>query len=205
MLTSKISKIFIVHYKPLHHRKKYLLNYFNQYGIDNFEFRDLYQRDHLTKELTNEYFKLDNLNPAQICITIEHIETYKEIVKTASNDDDWYLILEDDSIFCHNFIELMNTYLNNVPNDAEYLDVNDYMSSNSNNMWEQIPYTRTTCSYLIKPSTCKKLLSTIIPFEFAIDHENNKQIKIHNIKTYWSNIPLVIQGSTQYGSSYVQH
>ena len=99
MLTSKISKIFIVHYKPLHHRKKYLLNYFNQYGIDNFEFRDLYQREHLTKELTNEYFKLDNLNPAQICITIEHIETYKEIVKTASNDDDWYLILEDDSIF----------------------------------------------------------------------------------------------------------
>ena len=67
MLTTKISKIFIIHYKPLLNRKKYLLNYFNNNGIENFEFRDLYQREYLTKKLTNEYFKLDNL-----CLIIDY-------------------------------------------------------------------------------------------------------------------------------------
>jgi hypothetical protein len=83
--------------------------------------------------------------------------------------------------------------------DAEYLDISDYFTINSVNMWERKEYTRTNSAYLIKKSTCVKLLSTIIPFEQPIDHELNKQFKIHDIKNYWSNIPLVHHGS---GSNY---
>jgi GR25 family glycosyltransferase involved in LPS biosynthesis len=154
--------------------------------------------------LKNQYFKLNNLNSSQICITIEHIETYKEIARNG-NDDVWYLILEDDAIFCHDFVSSLNEYMNNLPNDAEYLDINDYMTINSNNMWQPHNATRTTASYLINKKTCEKILNTIIPFEYAIDHEINKQISIHNIKIYWSNRSLVHHGSRDiYSSSYTQ-
>ena len=53
--------------------------------------------------------------------------------------------------------------------------------------------------------SCTKLLNTIIPFESPIDHELNKQIKIHNINVYWSGESLVSQGSSIYGSSYIYY
>ena len=84
-LTNKIEKIFIIHYKPLLERKQYLINYFINNNITNYEFRDLYQRENLSKEIKEKYFKLDNLNLPQICITIEHIETYREIINDNKN------------------------------------------------------------------------------------------------------------------------
>ena len=206
MLTNKIEKIFIIHYKPLINRKNYLINYFSNNNIKNFEFRDLYQRENLTPELSNSYFKLNNLNPSQICITIEHIETYRHIINTGSYNK-WYLILEDDAKFTDNFIETLNLYMNNIPDDAEYLDINDYSLptsiNNTNNYWLPMNYTRTNCSYLINKYACEKLLAIIIPFKKAIDHELNAQFIHHNIKCYWSKI-FIIRGHTN-GSSYVQY
>lgn len=239
-LTQKISKVFVIHYKKLTNRKEYLINYFKSKNITNYEFRNNFQREDLTTDIVNHYFKsnkferenlstkaaesyfklnnfdnvttdiadfyfkLNILNSAQICITIEHIETYKEIVnRTSDNDDSWYLILEDDAMFFENFVNDINLYLDNVPQDAEYLDISDYFTIRSQNMWERKDSTRTNCGYLIKRSTCVKLLSTIVPFEYPIDHELNKQLKMHNIKTYWSNKSLIHHGSgTHYHGSY---
>jgi hypothetical protein len=204
-MTLNVAKIYIIHYNKLVERKQYLINYFNSKNINNYEFRNLYQRENLTPELTKQYFSLNNLNSSQICITIEHIETYKEIIKNAKDDNEWYLILEDDAIFCHNFEEELNKYLENIPHDAEYLDICDYFIIKSPDMWVRQNATRTNCSYLINKKTCEKLLTTIIPFEKAIDHELNKQFQIHNIKTYWSNKSFVHHGSgTSYNGSYIQ-
>jgi GR25 family glycosyltransferase involved in LPS biosynthesis len=207
-----VKYIYIVHYKKLIERKNYLQEFFKKNNIDNFEFRDLFQRENLTNEISEKYFKLKNLSSAQICITIEHIETYKNIVyNTNASDDDWFLILEDDAIFCNNFIDKLNKHLDSIPKDAEYLDISDYMSIaslgiTSQDMWVKTKYTRTNVSYLIKKKTCSKLLTTIIPFDVSIDHELNKQFALHDIKVYWSNISLVHHGSdTTYGSSYVQY
>jgi len=199
-----INKIYVIHYNKLMDRKKYITDYFNNNKILNYEFRNLYQRENLTDEIKNNYFKLNNLTAAQICITIEHIETYKEIVNNGSYDN-WYLILEDDAIFCENFLVLFNEYMSNIPLDAEYLDICDYFKINSQNMWERKYTTRTNVSYLINKRTCEKILNTIIPFEKAIDHELNRQMDIHNIKTYWSNISLIKHGSGEiYSPSYTQ-
>jgi hypothetical protein len=203
-MTLNVGKIYIIHYNKLVDRKNYLVNFFTNNNINNYEFRNLYQRENLTNEIKEHYFKLNNLNSSQICITIEHIETYKEIVKNG-NDNEWYLILEDDAIFTHNFILELNNYLDNIPIDAEYLDISDYFVINSSDMWVRKNHTRTNCSYLINKKTCEKLLTTIIPFEKAIDHELNKQFEIHDIKTYWSNKSLVHHGSgSNYSGSYIQ-
>lgn len=204
-LSEVINKIYIIHYNKLVERKNYLIHFFNKNNITNYEFRELYQRDTLTTEVTDNYFKLNNLNSAQICITIEHIETYREIVNNCSNENGWYLILEDDTIFCDNFIEKLNNHMDNIPNDSEYLDISDYFVINSNNMWERKNTTRTTSAYLVNKKTCETILSTIIPFEYAIDHELNKQFKIHDTKTYWSSESLTHHGSgSNYNGSYDQ-
>jgi len=195
-----VSKIYIIHYNKLVERKDYLINCFYKNNIHNFVFRELYQRENLTNEISNKYFKLTNLTYAQICITIEHIETYREIVNTSTNDNDWYLILEDDAVLCNNFVNILNKYLEYIPKDAEYLDISDYVKINSPEMWVRNYATRTTCAYLINKKTCSKLLTTIVPFEKAIDHELNKQFSLHDIKTYWSNLSLVHHGS---GSNYL--
>lgn len=210
MLTDSIEKIYIIHYKPLVDRKNYLINYFQQNNITNYEFRDLYQREELTEEIKNNYYTPHdtNLNPAQICITIEHIETYKKIVETCKDENKWFLILEDDARFYHEFIYKLNFYMKNIPEDAEYLDICDYYTINTNELWyktiDSMDATRTTCSYLIKKSTCEKVLTTIIPFITAIDHQMNMEIKNHNLNAYWSNDSLVNHGSIgTYNNSYV--
>ena len=207
-----VKKIYIIHYDELVRRKIYLEEFFKKNNIENFEFRNLYQREKLTTEICEKYFALKNLTPAQICITIEHIETYNDIVSnTSTNDDDWFLILEDDAIFCSNFIDILNIHLENIPKDAEYLDISDYMSVamlgiNPQDKWVRTNNTRTNVSYLINKKACSKLLTTIIPFEKAIDHELNKQFALHDMKVYWSSMSLVHHGSdSNYASSYVQY
>lgn len=200
-----LNKIYIIHYKPLCERKRYITDFFQKNNITNYEFRSLYQREELTDEIKNKYFKLNNLNPAQICITIEHIETFREIANRCDDENGWYLILEDDAIFCENFFDKLSYHLKNIPSDAEYLDINDYFKINHNNIWVRNNVTRTTSSYLIKKKTCEKLLNTIIPFEKAIDHELNTQISIHDIKIYWISESLIHHGSgTHYPGSYTQ-
>jgi len=194
-----VKKIFVVHYKKLLDRKKYIEDFFSNNNIVHYEFREKYQREELTNDIKKSYFMLDNLSPAQICITIEHIEIFREILK--SEYDGWYLILEDDAKFVNNFIGKLNNLLLDVPNDAEYLDISNYFNLNSSEKWVRQTATRTNVSYLIKKSTCEKILKTIIPFEYAIDHELNKQFKLHNISVYWSGESLISQGS--YGSSYI--
>jgi hypothetical protein len=158
-LTQKISKVFVIHYKKLTNRKEYLINYFKSKNITNYEFRNNFQREDLTTDIVNHYFKsnkferenlstkaaesyfklnnfdnvttdiadfyfkLNILNSAQICITIEHIETYKEIVnRTSDNDDSWYLILEDDAINIHpDFNKIILDTFKLLPNDWDIL------------------------------------------------------------------------------------
>lgn len=199
-----VEKIYIIHYNKLVERKMNLEKYFVSNNITNYEFRNLYPRENLTQQMKEQYFKFDNLNPAQICITIEHIETYREIIN--SSCDEWFLILEDDAVFCHDFVNKLNKMLETVPTDAEYLDISDYFTVKSNSDWVKNTSTRTNVSYLIKKNTCLKILQTIIPFEKAIDHELNRQISIHSLNVYWSCPSLVSQGSIiNSSSSYVQY
>jgi len=209
-LTSKINKIYIVHYIPLVERRNYLLKYFKQNNIKNFQLRSIYQRENLSEEMYKSVYKFHDVSymkPAVVCITLEHIEIYKDIIQ---NDfDSWCLILEDDSLFCKHFIEKINVFMDNVSIDAEYLDINDWKFDyksfdystplDMKNLWEPRQSTRTTGSYLIKKSTCLKLMKTLIPFENPIDNDLNEQFKTHDIKVYWSVFPLIINGGYEIG------
>jgi len=203
----RLIKIFIVHYKPLINRKMYIINEFKKYNFTNYEFCEDYDRDTTAKETMDLYFKLNNLNPAQICITISHIEIYKKII---NENIDLCLILEDDAILCENFFSILDDYIHILPSDFEIGFINNGCNMHASNItankiWYDAIYSRTCCAYIITNICCKKLLQTIVPFNYAIDHELNEQIKKHNLKTYWAEPTIVSDGSSIYGSSYIMY
>jgi GR25 family glycosyltransferase involved in LPS biosynthesis len=204
-MLNRIDKIFIIHYPKLAERKQYLLDIFKQYNITNYEFYEENSRDTIKPEKIDMYLKKGvRMRIPHICITISHIEIYKKIIE---NDYKMCLILEDDAILCANFIEQFNNYINVLPNDFELGFINSgcglHAKTIENTIWYKEYRTRTCCGYIITNTACKKLLTTIIPFRDAIDHELNRQILIHNIQTYWCEPVLINDGSgREYNGSY---
>ncbi len=200
-----IDWIYIVHYKPLTERKEYLSRKFSEYGITNYTFFEEYDRNTTPREVMNSYFKLNNLTPAQICITIAHIEIYRLMIEKGHRS---ILILEDDAIFGDSFIDKFNTYMSCAPADYEMLFLNDGCQQHAagitpDKIWYNGPHTRTCCAYVITRAACEKLLPTIIPFTKAIDHELNKQMIDHSLIVYWCEPTIITDGSgIKYPASY---
>jgi len=200
-----VDHIYVVHYTPLTERKKYLLNKFEKANITNFTFYEKYNRNETSPEVMSDYFKLHNLTPAQICITIAHIEIYREILEKGYKR---CLILEDDALLCENFFERLHEYNSQLPEDFDLGLLNDGCKLHANNIqpsqiWYPATTTRTCCAYIISNKCCATLLPSIIPFTMAIDHELNIQIKKLNLKTFWAEPTIVNDGSCSiYGSSY---
>jgi len=203
-----IDHIYIVHYSPLIERKNYLLNKFKESNITNYTFYEKYNRNETSKEVMSQYFKLDNLTPAQICITIAHIEIYKEIMEKGYER---CLILEDDARLCDNFFDKLRVYYNAIPADFDLALINDGCKLHASTIhpstiWYLIPATRTCCAYIITRKCCSILIPSIIPFNYAIDAELNQQIIKHNLKVYWAEPTIVSDGSEHtYVASYTRY
>jgi GR25 family glycosyltransferase involved in LPS biosynthesis len=201
-----VDHIYIVHYTPLTERKAYLLAKFNEANITNFTFYEKYNRNETSKETMEQYFKLHNLNPAQICISIAHIEIYREILEKGYNR---CLILEDDALLCENFFSSLNEYNSQLPEWFDIGSLNNGCGFHAGNIkpsqiWYPATTTRTCCAYIISNKCCATLLPSIIPFTLSIDHELNIQITKHNLKIFWAEPTIVSDGSvSKYGSSYV--
>lgn len=196
---NKIDKIFIIHYKELVERKTYLLNSLNKLGIKNYEFIENSYKDTITTETLDKYCKNNKLSLTEKCIAIAHIDIYRKIIEDKLQ---FCLILEDDAILDNDFVNRLNLYLETCPIDIEIACINNGCNLHINNgliennkYWYKTFYTRTCCSYLITNGCCQKLLNSIIPFDNAIDHELNKQIKNNDINMYWLEPTLVVDGS----------
>lgn len=202
-----IDKVYVVHYKPLTDRKHNLMHQFEINGITNFEFCENYDRDSTPKEVMDNYFKLDNLTPAQICITISHIGIYRDIVEKGYSR---CLILEDDAMLCNGFSDILNRYMETLPANTDMAFLNNGCNLHASNsvperVWYPETASRTCCAYIITKNACEKMLPTIVPFLKAIDHELNRQIQMHSFNVYWCEPTIVTDGSESgYGSSYIR-
>lgn len=202
-----IDHIFIVHYTPLVERKQHLTKRFHEMNITNYTFYEEYNRNTTSQETMDEYFKLKNLNPAQICITIAHLEIYKQIIKSGYTN---CLILEDDALLHEDFGNKLELYMKHLPHDYNLAFINDGCNLHASNivpdtLWYRANSTRTCCAYIINKHTCELLLKKSIPFTKAIDWELNIQIIANNLIVYWAEPTLVHDGSgSVYGNSYVQ-
>ncbi len=215
-----VEKIFVLHYTKLTDRRKRLDAYLERNNIDVEYILDFNQED-LTEDIINEWYDTDEnryrekidytygkgvapfrkLNIAEISCTIKH---YLGIKSVADKCDDYGLVLEDDVIFVENFPEIFNNFLSNTPDDwgaifmgcCAGLRVPPQFQQQGVNAYPiQHPASRGGDSYILRKDVAQKIASTMKPFNTISDWELACQLHKHDIKTYWWEPPLVVQGS----------
>jgi len=215
-----VEKIFVLHYTKLIERKARLDEYFKDYNID-VEYILEYDQEELTEDIIQEWYKKDpqsyadtidkcykmgstpfrELNLAEISCTIKHILGIKSI---AEKCDSYGLILEDDVVFAEDFKNKFNSFIEKTPEDWDVIFMGccgglrvpqSYIKKDKVAYQVNHPASRGGDSYLLKKEAAEKIYETIKPFNTVSDWELSYQFYLHDMKVYWWEPPLVIQGS----------
>lgn len=215
-----VDKVYVLHYTKLTDRKERLDEMFFMHGID-VEYITEFDQEVLTQEFIDENYDKRKesydakihpaygnrstphreLNIAEISCTLKHRLAIQKIAEECPN---YGLIFEDDVILVPNFVYQFNQFLQSTPNDWEAI----FMGCCANLRVPQNiqrpnqyaypmthPASRGGDSYLLTSETAAKIRSTMDTFVTISDWELSYQLFKHDIKTYWWEPPLVVQGS----------
>lgn len=203
-------KIFVLHYSKLIDRKKHILKQFEKNNITDYEFVEKYDKDCLTYE--NKSLFEENFKPSMNSLMLKHFWVYKEITELY----DYALILEDDVILSNNFINILDKYMTQLPDDYDMLFIGDGCNLHieldkiipNKNIYEKCLYptswggdgaTRCTDSYIISKKCAKKLCEYINKLNYKInlpsDWWSNVASRDNNFKVYWAEPTIVSQGT----------
>lgn len=221
-----VSGIFISHYEKNVDRRAYLDNFFKTHNITNYEYVINDRKDIGPKVPLWNLFQLEQdiklpfnyierapcrkLNKSHIANIISHYESIERISR--DTNESLYLILEDDAIFCDNFIEKFNKHIESVPKDLDIgyivsgcdLHVNESIITNDI-IWyeEQLRRSRTACAYIISTKCARKMMKEFVGFFYPIDWHLTYESTRIQLKIYWCEPTIVSEGSNNghYASS----
>ena len=203
-------KIFVLHYSKLLDRKKHILEQFKKHNITDYEFIEKYDKDKITDYESNIFKK--TYKKSFMSLNLKHNYVYKLIAENYDNA----LIFEDDVILCDNFIEKLNNYITELPEDYDMLFIGDgcnlhieqhKLISNKNiyekclepTSWGGDGASRCSDSYIISKKCANKLCEYINNLTFKINHPIDWWLNIaardNNFKVYWAEPTIVTQGS----------
>ena len=202
-------KIFVIHYKKLVNRKTHMIDQFQKYNITDYEFVEI-DRDELTPQNRSKF--PENYSNSQIAICLSHFYAYQQI----SAHEDEGLIFEDDVILSADFIDKLNLYRNQLPNDYDMLFLGDGCQLHiqkhrlipGNYIYEKCLYPtewggdgagRCTDSYLVS----KKCATTLMDYvdkltqkiNLPIDWWLNIAARDNQFQVYWAEPTIVTQGT----------
>lgn len=201
------SKIYIIHWKPLTDRKKYLEEKLKEFGLTHLvEWVDQYDKPETVKNIKNAF----HINPRLLCVNQSHIYCYKQQIKHKYKH---ILILEDDIDF-----ESINfrTYLEQTAFEFEKLDGDVAFLSSCCGMevkdkkpptllyYDPSYITRCTGAYIINLRCVESLLIAAKVNCHAIDRILNYFLPRMKIRVLWSGL-IIKQGSEtgKYKSSFL--
>lgn len=192
-------KVFILHYTPLVERKIHILSQVNKYNFhhtfieDEEILHDGILKEKLFTEITN----------TEISIFVKHINTWKEIVKNNDNNN-YFLILEDDVVFDENFETKLNNYINQIPHNFDMvfigeccnIHISPELLSENVNIYKSTG-SRCADSYLISKKCCIKLLNQLHKniINKQVDHWFNDMRNLFKLNFYFAEPTIVRQGS----------
>jgi len=203
-------KIFVLHYSKLVNRKENILAQFQKHNITDYEFIEKYDKDEITDD-ESSLFDI-NYKKSAMSLTLKHFYVFKLIAKNYENA----LIFEDDVILCDNFIDKLNNYMSQLPQDYDMLFIGDgcklhieqHRLTLNKYIYEKCLYptswggdggTRCTDSFIIS-NKCAKTICEYInnltnKINLAIDWWLNVAARDNNLKIYWAEPTIVTQGS----------
>lgn len=193
--------VYLVHYEPLKERLTFMQEQFERFGIkanvistepeagwikDEPEIRKIKQ-----SKFQNNLSK--SVSKAEESLAWKHYA----FIEKASQGTQPALVLEDDAILDFDFVNVVNKIV--VTNDWDVI----FPGSGCNLRLSgqgliRVPHPASKCtdSYILTPSSAKKLYSTMKNgVSLAIDWELNYQMMIHDLRVCWLEPPIVRQGS----------
>jgi GR25 family glycosyltransferase involved in LPS biosynthesis len=210
-------KIFVLHYRKLVDRKAFLLSQFEKHGITNFEFIEIYDvNDGDITEKERVLFDLEDPDikgrDSMLSIILKHIHAYKLI----SEQYDCALILEDDAVFSDNFVEALDKYMRQLPDNYDMLFIGDgcnlhipredqvdgcnvYKKCPEPTWWGGDGVTRCTDSYIVSKKCATQLIEHLNTMTYKIfkagDWWLNKVSREKQFNVYWAEPTITTQGS----------
>jgi GR25 family glycosyltransferase involved in LPS biosynthesis len=214
-------KTYVVHCKSLVERRSYMETALKTNNISAEWIID-FDGNELTEEIIKSYYVHDNnlalqkvmglwpvdqhssryLKDAEISLTIKHVEAIKKI---SNLSEEFALVLEDDCLFCENFVEVFDNLLANTPNDWDIIHVGDgfgmkpekFENADLKNGIFKMKHPASRCSeaILIKREAAKKIQSSMCPFNLIVDWELAYQYYKHDLNVYWWNPAPITQAS----------
>ena len=209
-------QIYIVHYKKLVDRKKIIEKSLTDYGMPYY-FESDYDREKLNPTDKKKFSA--NLKDSYKANFLSHIKCYDLLCKS---DDDYALILEDDSVPGKLFYENIENYLKKLPKDFGLFFVSErkdqlniprylrrpfkkvYKKHSKSEPWGGAGASRNADAYFISKE-CAQIFSNEFNDEnfitdTTIDWWMNDVIRKHEIPVYWAE-PFLIE-TNKYETSF---
>jgi hypothetical protein len=188
-------KIFVIHYTPLKERKISIMKQFEKFNIKEYEFIETYDREELNE---TDIKKFSNLKLSQISLILKNVEIFKK------GNEEIFVIFEDDTILCDDFLNKLDEHLNNLPENWDIISGGECCNIHASPIIDgKILYetdnVRGCCMNILNKNVTNKLMNifnneTIINLPF--DHWLNYiYSKYGNLKYYLTEPVLVEQGS----------
>lgn len=218
---SKI-KTYIMHYTKLTQRREWMEGLVELLNLDVEWITDLDQ-EVMNGGLLKEYHTPSNddwnrkvgalwdntihkprpLKSSEISLAAKHVEALRRI---SEGDNEFGLILEDDILVLVDFVDLLNSYFSETPDDWDVIfPGNGYGINLNENMQSEIPgkrvylanhpASRCTEAMFVKKSAAKKLYTAMKPFTLAADWEYAWQFYNLGLKVYWYEPAIITQAS----------
>jgi len=203
-------KIFITHYTKLVDRKQHVLDIFNKNNIKNYEFIENYNQEDISDNDKNRF--VPNFKMSAMSLFLKHIFIYREI--SISNKYSHALIFEDDIFLDDDFVNILNKYIVELPQDYDMLfigncsnlHIDENLLTNDKHIYEKsnektnLNGSSKCCdSYLVSKKCAIKLCEYMDnlkdKIELPIDHWINDVSRHYNFKVYWAEPTIVSQGS----------
>lgn len=210
---------YVIHYTKYENRKRLLnkilekenfvnVNYIEKYDRENITYFDYYENfraNHLEYQRRQHFnfSPLFPLTPGEISFTLKQKQFLTDFVNSSY---DFCFLLEDDVIVNENFIEQFDRYMSLIPNDFDVAFVGQ--GGNKRIPEEQridgihwylkeYPSDRCGDSIVFKKESARRILQHMDKFKicFPIDHEYAFWFRELNMKVYWLEPPLSVQGS----------
>ena len=197
-----LEKVYICHWIRLKERKNKLLQLLSHQNIKNFTFIEDYDKDNWNlvklKELYPNVFERTPsgrfLNCSEISLLLKHYHILKDL---SASDNSYALVLEDDVIFCDDFLINLEKCFTQLPKDWDLVWVGTCCNLHSNYIPGKYVYrensSRCTHAYLISKQCANKILNNITKITEAIDHSYNFFISSLGLNNYWIEPALAIQ------------
>jgi len=210
-------KIFVIHYKKLIDREKYILNKFDELNIKDFEFISL-DRDEINLYDYYPYFSDNYIHRRpNVAIISSHLLAYSKIANFT--DYDAGLIFEDDAILSDDFNDKFKNCLNQLPQSFDFLFIGDgcnlhiqkefikddilvYRKGPEITDWGGNGITKCADSYLVSKKCAIKLCNYIEnivknnnKINEDVDYWLNRVARNIYIEAYWAEPTFVSQGS----------